>query len=102
MACFLRDDGPMTAAQLFNYIRLRFDGLPASFLSDRNAVIVPLLPGTEAAAEEIRELAVRKGLSCSQVSAIWPEGLGAEVVSREEATDFLVISEIRGKFLQSG
>lgn len=97
MACHLfYDDRPMTVAQMFAYIRHRYDGLQEFFLEGRDVIVVPLLPGTEEAACGIRELAARKGLSCSQVSAAWPEYAGPDIATVTGASDFLVIAAIRG------
>lgn len=95
-------DGPMSAVQLFTYLRHRYPGLPAYFIRERDIVIIPLSEATAEASDDIRELAVCKGLNCSDVSAVWPEQLGADIVGTVGVSDFLVIAQITGKYLQPG
>ncbi|WP_424359734.1 hypothetical protein [Methanocella sp. MCL-LM] len=102
MAChLLYDDSPMTAVQLYNYIRHRYPDMGACFRSDRDILIIPELEGMEEPVQSIRELAVRKGLNCSEVCAAWPEFLGPEIAGIAGATNFLVITEIKGKYSQT-
>lgn len=99
MVCsLLYDDSPMTAVQLFNYVLHRYPDLGAYFNRDRDLVIIPLAEDTDETVQSIRELAVRKGLNCSEVCAAWPELLGPEIRDLAQASEFLVISEIRGKY----
>ena len=99
MACnLLYDDSPMTAVQLFNYILHRYPDLGAYFLRDRDLLVIPLTADNDEIAQAIRELSVRKGLNCSQVCAAWPELLDPGVLDLSAASEFLVISEIRGKY----
>lgn len=103
MACNLvYGDGPMTVVQLSTYLRHRYDDLQAYFLKERDVLVIPLIPGNEDVIGQIRELAVRKGLSCSQVNAAWPEYLGQEIALLQDFSDFLVITEISVKYLQPG
>jgi len=94
-------DGPMSVAQMFTYVRHRYAGLPAYYVKEREIIAIPLSDAAEEAAASIRELAARKGLSCSTVCAAWPELVGNEIVSLYGASDFLVISRVDGKYLQS-
>ena len=99
MAChLLYDDSPMTAAQLFNYLRHRYPDMDAYFRSDRDILIIPEFEGMEEHVQSIRELAVRKGLNCSEVCAAWPAFLGPEIADTAGASNFLVITEIKGKY----
>lgn len=88
------DDGPMTVAQLFTYIRHRYGDMRAYYLKDRDLVAIPLADETEEAVTSLRELAARKGLACYEVSAAWPELVGPELASFDDAPGFLVISSI--------
>lgn len=102
MACNLAyGDGPMSVAQMFTYLRHRYAGLQAYYVKDRDVIAIPLSEAAGEAAASIRELAARKGLSCSTVCAAWPELVGNEVVSLDAASDFLVISRVDGKYMQS-
>ncbi len=95
MACNLAyGDGPMSVAQMFTYVRHRYAGLQAYYVKDRDILAIPLSDGNEEAAASIRELAIRKGLTCSTVCAAWPEHMGNEIISLEAASEFLVISNI--------
>ena len=95
MACHLASgDGPMSVVQLFNYLRHRYAGLPAYYLKDRDVVAIPLSVDAGEIAAAIRELAVRKGLACSEVSAAWPELIGPELALAVEAQLFLVVYAI--------
>ncbi|CAJ37665.1 hypothetical protein [Methanocella arvoryzae] len=101
MAChLLYDDSPMTAVQIFNYIRHRYPDIGAYYRGDREIVVIPEAEGIEEAVMSIRELAVRKGLNCSEVCAAWPEYLGQEILDASGASNFLVIAEIKGKYSQ--
>jgi hypothetical protein len=101
MACNLYyDDSPLTVAQLFTYIRHRYGDLRAYYLKDRDMVAVPLEDETEEAVMNLRELAARKGLTCCEVSAAWPELVGPELSDIDGAPGFLVISGDGGKYLQ--
>ncbi|MCD1293455.1 hypothetical protein CUJ83_00385 [Methanocella sp. CWC-04] len=93
-------DGPMSAVQMFNYIRHRYGDMRTYFLRDRDIIVIPVYDGMDEDVDTIRELAVRKGLNCSTVSAAWPEYLSSDILSSEDACDFLVISEIKGKYVQ--
>ncbi len=78
MACnLIYDDRPMSAAQLFTYIRHRYGDMKAYYLLDRDIVAIPLTAELEEAVAGLRELAARKGLDCCEVSAAWPELAGA-------------------------
>jgi hypothetical protein len=101
VACnLIYDDSPMSVAQLFTYIRHRYGDMRAYYLRDRDVLAIPLSDDNEEAMASIRELAVRKGLTCCEVSAAWPEMVGPELASIDGAAGFLVISCIRGKFMQ--
>jgi hypothetical protein len=101
MACnLIYDDSPMSVAQLFTYIRHRYGDLRAYYLKDRDLVAIPLEGETEEVVLNLRELAARKGLTCCEVSAAWPELVGPELASIDGAPEFLVISSFCGKFLQ--
>ncbi len=101
MACHLAyDDSPMSVAQLFTYVRHRYGDMRAYYLKERDLVAISLADDAEEAVASLRELAARKGLSCCEVSAAWPELVGSELTTLDTATDFLVISCIRGKYLQ--
>lgn len=101
MACnLLYDDSPMTAAQLFNYLCHRYPDMAAYFRRDRDVLVIPVAEGMEEAVQSIRELAVRKGLNCSEVCAAWPEFISPEIADYGETSDFLVITEIKGKYSQ--
>jgi hypothetical protein len=95
------DSVSMTVAQLFTYIRHRYADLQACFFRDRDVLAIPLSDDTEETLASIRELAVRKGLTCCEVSAAWPELAGPELAGFDGASEFLVISMIRGKYLQT-
>jgi hypothetical protein len=93
MACNLAyGDGPMSVAQMFAYVRHRYAGLHAYYLKDRDLIAIPLSYAVEEAAASIRELAAYKGLTCSTVTAAWPELTGPEIISLDGASEFLVIS----------
>ena len=95
MACnLIYDDSPMSVAQLFTYLRHRYGDLRAYYLADRGVVAIPLADETEEAVASLRELAARKGLSCYEVSAAWPELVGPELASLDVAPGFLVISSV--------
>ena len=101
MACnLLHDDSLMTAVQLFTFIRHRYPDLSAYFQRDLDLVIIPDLEGSEETLQSIRELALRKGLNCSEVCAAWPELIDSEILARADTANFLVIAEIRGKYSQ--
>lgn len=101
MACnLLYDDSPMTAVQLFNYIRHRYPDMAAYFQSGRDILVIPEVEGIEETVQSIREMAVRKGLNCSEVCAAWPEFLVPGMVDLSGASNFLVITEIKGKYSQ--
>lgn len=101
MACSLcYGDTPLNAVQLFTYLRHRYPELPAYFRRDRDVVIIPEGEGTEETLDAIREIALHSGLCCSEVSAAWPEYLSPEIAAAESAANFLVITEIRGKYSQ--
>ncbi len=101
MACNLAyGDGPMSVAQMFTYVRHRYAGLQAYYLKGRDVIAIPLSGDSDEAVTSIRELAVRKGLTCSTVCAAWPELAGPEIICLDSASDFLVISCIDGKYLQ--
>jgi hypothetical protein len=101
MACNLAyGDGPMSVAQMFTYLRHRYAGLQAYYMKDRDIIAIPLSGDAEEAVASIRELAIRKGLTCSTVCAAWPELAGPEIISLDSASDFLVISRVEGKYLQ--
>jgi hypothetical protein len=103
MACnLIYDDSPMSVAQLFTYIRHRYGDMRAYYLRDRDVVAIPLAQENDEATASLRELAVRKGLTCCEVCAAWPELVGPELASLDGASDFLVISRINGKYLQPG
>jgi hypothetical protein len=93
-------DGPMTSAQMFNYIRLNHVDLKAYFLKDRDLVVIPASDDNAGKLDLIREIALRKGLNCAIVNAAWPEFFGTGLIFSEEHTDFFVISEIKGKYMQ--
>lgn len=94
MACnLIYDDSPMSAAQLFTYIRHRYGDLRAYYLADRDVVAIPLADDALEAVMGLRELAARKGLVCCEVSAAWPELVGPELASLDGALGFLVISQ---------
>jgi hypothetical protein len=82
----------MTVAQMFAYVRHRYGDMQAYYLKDRDVLAIPLSDVNPEVAASIRELAVRKGLICSTVSAVWPEMLGPEILALDSASDFLVIS----------
>jgi hypothetical protein len=92
------DDSPMSVAQLFTYIRHRYEDMRAYCLKDSDLVAIPLEEETEEAVLNLRELAARKGLSCCEVSAAWPEMVGPELASLDGAPGFLVISQNGGKY----
>jgi hypothetical protein len=93
MACNIYyDDSPMTVAQLFTYIRHRYEDLRAYYLKDSDLVAIPLTDEMEEVTDSLRELAARKGLTCCEVSAAWPELVGPELASLDGAPGFLVIS----------
>jgi hypothetical protein len=102
MVCeiFYNDD-PLTAVQFFNLLRMRYDSLNFYYLDDREAVVIPVDESSEEKVDEIRELALRKGLLCSDVSASWPEFLSDDILAVEPAGDFLVVREVRGKYMQT-
>lgn len=93
-------DGPMTAAQLFSYIRHRYAGMSVYFNRDKDAVIVPMKPDNEDAVSGIMETAARKGLYCTTVSAAWPEYLDDDIICEEVGVDFLVVYEVKGKYIR--
>jgi hypothetical protein len=101
MACnLIYDDSPMSVAQLFTYLRHRYVDLRAYYLKDCDLVAIPLEDGMEEVNASLRELAARKGLSCCEVSAAWPELVGPELTSLDGAPGFLVISCDSGKYLR--
>ncbi len=100
MACGITydDDSLMTVTQMFTYIRHRYEDLRAYYLEDREVIAVPLSGTPGEAIAELRELAARKGLACSEVSAAWPELIGHELTDIEDARSFLVIAQADGKY----
>lgn len=102
MACqLLYDDSPMTAVQLFTFIRHRYPGLGAYFLRERDVLVIPEAEDADVEVLQlIRELAIRKSLNCSEVCAAWPEFLDPEFTAVSGASNFLVITEIKGKYSQ--
>lgn len=93
-------DGPMTAAQMFTYVRHMHGDIWAYFVKDKDLVIIPIQPGIGDTLDDIREMAFKKGLCCSEVNAIWPEYIDGDILSAESASDYLVINEVRGKYMQ--
>lgn len=104
VACHLAgdDDSPMTVTQMFTYIRHRYGDLRAYYLEGREVIAVPLSGEPGEAIAELRELAARKGLACSEVCAAWPELVGPGLAGIEDARSFLVISPITDKYLRPG
>jgi hypothetical protein len=99
VACNLvYDDSPMSVMQLFTYIRHRYGDMRAYYMKDGDLVAIPLEDETEEAVLSLRELAARKGLSCYEVSAAWPEMVGPELASLDGAPGFLVISRETDKY----
>ena len=69
MTCNLRyEDGPMTVAQMFAYLRHRYGDMRAYYLGGPDVIAIPMIL-EEDVVMAIRELAARKGLACSEVIA---------------------------------
>jgi hypothetical protein len=68
------------------------------YLKDRDLVSIPLADETEEITASLRELAARKGLTCCEISAAWPELVGPELACLDDAPVFLVIAQNRGKY----
>lgn len=92
----------MSAVQLFNFIRHRYTDMRAYFNKDTDMLVLSVYEGMDEEIGHIKELAVRKGLYCSEVNASWPEYLDSDILSCELTSDFLVITDIRGKYMQPG
>lgn len=93
-------EGPMTAAQFFGYLRHRYAEMSAYFNREKDAVVIPLDDGVQEAMPGIMEMATRKGLYCTTVSAAWPEYLDGDILAAETCAEFLVVYEVKGKFIR--